>query len=165
MPTGSRSHDRPRARRSNQRQLHHRQGLIVLGDRVLAQNVNSGQIAFKPVFKSTTRPPVRLLKVATDDGELICTGGHPFWINGLGWRYAWELEVGMRFHSVDGSSEIISIEDSGRSEEAYNLVVADYHNYFVGEDRILSHDNSPRNPTNALVPGLMPDWSAPVQHP
>lgn len=135
---------------------------IVLGDRVLAQDVETGQIAFKPVFDTTVRPPVHLLKVTTDDGELLCTGGHPFWINGLGWRYACELEPGMWFHSVDGSCEIVSVEDSGRSQKAYNLVVADYHDYFVGDGRILAHDNSPRDPTNALVPGLMPDWSAPV---
>jgi Pretoxin HINT domain len=134
---------------------------VVLGDRVLAQDIESGQIAFKPVFKVTVRPPVGLLTVTTNDAELACVGGHPFWINGLGWRYAWELEPGMRLHSVDGSSEIISVEDSGRRETAYNLVVADYHNYFVGDDFILAHDNSPRDPTNALVPGLMPDWSAP----
>ena len=68
----------------------------------------------------------------------------------------------MRFHSVNGSSEITSIEDAGRDERAYNLVVADFHNYFVGDGRILSHDNSPRSPTNALVPGLMPDWSVTI---
>ena len=135
---------------------------IVLGDRVLAQDTESGEIAFKPVFKTTVRPPVELLQITTGDGELVCTGGHPFWVNGLGWRYAWELEPGMRLHAVDGSSEIIAIEDSGRTGEAYNLVVADFHNYFAGEGRILSHDNSPRNPTNALVPGLMRDWSAAV---
>lgn len=135
---------------------------IVVGDRVLAQDIDTGQIAFKPVFTTTYRPPSRMLKITTADGKLLCTGGHPFWIDGVGWRYAWELEPGMRFHSIDGSSEIISVEDSGRDEAAYNLVVADFHSYFVGEGRILSHDNSPRSPTNALVPGLMPDWSAPV---
>lgn len=38
--------------------------------------------------------------------------------------------------------------------EAFNLVVADFHTDFIGEGLILTHDNTPREPTNALVPGL-----------
>jgi hypothetical protein len=131
---------------------------VQLGDRVLSQDVETGELAFKPVFKTTVRPPVPLLKITTDRGELICTGGHPFWVNGESWLYARELQPGMRFHSVDGASEILSVEDAGREEKAYNLIVADFHTYFVGEGRVLCHDNTPRAPTNALVPGLMPDW-------
>jgi len=33
--------------------------------------------------------------------------------------------------------------------------VADFHTYFVGEALILSHDTTPNEPTNALVPGLV----------
>lgn len=36
----------------------------------------------------------------------------------------------------------------------YNLVVADFHTYFVGKSGILSHDVLPPKPTNKLVPGL-----------
>ncbi len=133
---------------------------IQLGDRVLSQDVESGELAFKPVFKTTVRPPAPLLKITTDRGELICTGGHPFWVNGENWLYARELQPGMRFHAVDGASEIHSVENAGRQERAYNLIVADFHTYFVGNGRILSHDNTPRAPTNALVPGLMPDYAS-----
>jgi hypothetical protein len=133
---------------------------IELGDRVLSQDVESGELAFKPVFKTTVRPPVALLKVTTDRGDLVCTSGHPFWINGSAWRMARELQPGMRFHSTDGASEILSVEDAGREDKAYNLIVADFHTYFVGDGKILSHDNTPRAPTNALVPGLMPDYAA-----
>jgi hypothetical protein len=98
------------------------------------------------------------MKITTDRGELVCTSGHPFWVNGESWLYARELQPGMRFHSVDGASEILSVEDAGRDEKAYNLIVADFHTYFAGDGKILSHDNTPRAPTNALVPGLMPDF-------
>jgi hypothetical protein len=37
--------------------------------------------------------------------------------------------------------------------------VADFHTYFVGDGRILSHDNTPRNPTNSIVPGLERDFT------
>ena len=37
----------------------------------------------------------------------------------------------------------------------YNLVVADFHTYFVGHSKILSHDNTVRDATDAVVPGLV----------
>jgi hypothetical protein len=37
----------------------------------------------------------------------------------------------------------------------YNLVVADFHTYFVGQTKLLSHDVTPREPTLARVPGLI----------
>jgi hypothetical protein len=38
---------------------------------------------------------------------------------------------------------------------SYNLIVADFNSYFVGDHGILVHDNTPRSPTSALVPGLL----------
>ena len=133
---------------------------IQLGDRVLAQDVETGEIAYKPVFKTTVRPPVELVKITTKNSDLLCTGGHPFWIDGHDWLYASELLPGMKFHTASGSEEITAVEEAGRKEQAYNLIVADFHTYFAGETPVLSHDNTPRRPTNALVPGLQPDWSA-----
>ena len=36
---------------------------------------------------------------------------------------------------------------------AYNLIVADFSTYFVAERGLLVHDNTPRKPTAALLPG------------
>jgi hypothetical protein len=38
--------------------------------------------------------------------------------------------------------------------ETYNLVVDRYHSYFVGGQRVLSHDVLSRQPTQCVVPGL-----------
>jgi hypothetical protein len=38
--------------------------------------------------------------------------------------------------------------------EAYNLVVDDFHTYFVGRLGLLVHDNNFRRPTTAVLPGL-----------
>jgi hypothetical protein len=32
--------------------------------------------------------------------------------------------------------------------------VADFNTYFVGESGVLVHDNTPRTPTRAVLPGL-----------
>jgi hypothetical protein len=51
--------------------------------------------------------------------------------------------------------EVQSVEPSGE-KETYNLVVADFHSYFAGDARVLTHDNTIRKPTNRIVPGLAP---------
>ena len=38
--------------------------------------------------------------------------------------------------------------------ETYNLVVEDFHNYFVGEEAILVHDVTLTDPTNIVTPGF-----------
>ena len=64
-----------------------------------------------------------------------------------------DLTPGKRFHGPTGTTPIDSVEPAGEGL-AYNLVVADFHTYFVGIARILSHDNTIRRPTDAIVPGL-----------
>jgi hypothetical protein len=89
------------------------------------------------------------------DREAIrCSGGHPFWVSGEGWVKARHLESAMRLHAVNGTCVIESTQHTG-FEPTYNLIVADFHTYFVGEAKVLSHDNTIRQPTVALVPGLI----------
>jgi hypothetical protein len=126
---------------------------IQIGDRVLAQNADSGELAYKPVLKTTLRAPARTFRISCEGIELRATGGHPFWVNGAGWRFARDLQPGMSLHGVDGAQVIRSVEPAAEAE-AFNLIVADFHTYFIGGGEILSHDNTPRAPTNALVPGL-----------
>jgi hypothetical protein len=133
---------------------------VQTGDRVLSQDVDTGELAFKPVLQTTKSNPVPLARIVTNHGELTCTSGHPFWVNTEGWRLARDLAAGARFHGVDGAVEILSVTDTDRAEPAYNLIVADFHTYFAGDGKVLSHDNTPRAPTNALVPGLMPDYGS-----
>ena len=51
--------------------------------------------------------------------------------------------------------------------EAYNLVVSDFDTYFVGQQRLLVHDNLPLEETAVVVPGLRPqaDVVAEVESP
>ena len=127
---------------------------IRLGDLVLSQNPQTGELAYKPVLKTTVRPPTRMLKIVVGDKALQASGGHPFWIAGRGWVFARDLQEGSRLHAVDGTAEVRSVHPTG-SEQLHNLVVADFHTYFVTEAKILTHDNTIREPTDALVPGLV----------
>jgi hypothetical protein len=129
---------------------------IRIGDCVFAQDADTGELAFKPVLGTTVRPPVEMVLVTTTRGELRTTRGHPFWIVGKGWRMAKELQVGDRVVSLGGSATVTAIAKQS-PEPAYNLIVADFGTYFVGDGRILVHDNTPRLPTPAAIPGYIAD--------
>lgn len=127
---------------------------IQLGDRVLTKNINTGELVFKPVIRPTVRPTTVLFEIELEDEVVKSSGGHPFWVSGQGWVKARELKSGMPIHTVDGVVTVKSVKENGRAV-TYNLVVADNSNYFVGKSRILSHDNSIREATQVVVPGLL----------
>jgi len=127
---------------------------LQIGDRVLAQNPDTGELAYKFVMGLTVRPPAETVLVTTTHGAIRASRGHPFWIVGKGWRMAKELEVGDRLHSLEGSVRVTEIT-SQPNEKVYNLSVADYGTYFVGEGQVFVHDNTPRLPTRAVLPGYV----------
>jgi hypothetical protein len=127
---------------------------IRVGDRVLAQDVQTGELTFKPVVRTTERPPEKVVAVSIGGQTLRCTGGHPFWVAGRGWLKARWLESGHAVHGVEGAMAVEKVSESG-VEATYNLEVADFNNYFVGPDKLLTHDVTSRRPTSAVLPGLM----------
>ncbi len=75
---------------------------LQIGDRVLAQDADTGELAYKLVMAMTVRPPVETVLVTTTRGDVQATRGHPFWIVGKGWRMASEVQIGDRVHSLAG---------------------------------------------------------------
>jgi hypothetical protein len=126
------------------------------GDYVLSQNAETGEVAYRLVLQTMTRPPSPTLRIGVGDEEIAATPGHPLWVVGEGWRMAKELVEGQRLHGLRGGMPIKYIE-AGPNYEAHNLVVADHHSYFVGKHRLLAHDNRTRKATNALLPGYTAD--------
>jgi hypothetical protein len=64
-----------------------------------------------------------------------------------------DLKAGQWLHATAGPVRIESAEEQGQAE-CYNLVVADFSSFFVGESQVLVHDNNLRSVTAATVPGL-----------
>jgi hypothetical protein len=133
------------------------------GDRVLAQDQDTGELAYKLVATRTLRPPGKLLRIRVGDQNVNTTLGHPFWVSGHGWRMAKELKTGDLLHSLAGSLPIDAIESLPDPQPAYNLVVPGFNTYFVTQTGLLVHDNEFRKPTRAIVPGLMPDDVPPAK--
>jgi hypothetical protein len=62
------------------------------------------------------------------------TAEHPFWVSGKGWTAAQDLQPGNRLGSHNDQTQTVdSVKNTGEWEQVYNLRVADYHTYFVGE--------------------------------
>jgi hypothetical protein len=127
---------------------------VQIGDRVLAQDLETGELAYKLVLGTTIRPPSEILRVRTENHEVHATLGHPFWVVGEGWRMTKQLVPGDRLYGLSGTVTIDAIEP-GPQWQAHNLIVEGFATYFVGEHQLLVHDNTLRVPTKALVPGLL----------
>jgi hypothetical protein len=124
------------------------------GDFVLSQDPETGELAYKAVLSTTAGPPLPLMNVQVGERLLRCTLGHPFWVSGAGWKMAKELKPGDRLHTVSGT---VVLDNAERRDEerCYNLVVADFNTYFVGEAKLLVHDITLRDPTDKIVQGLL----------
>jgi hypothetical protein len=127
---------------------------VRVGDLALSKNPTTGELAYKPVLRTTIRPETPTHKVTIDGRSFQSTGGHTFWISGQGWMKIRDVKPGMRFHGATAPVALAQIE-SGDPQRVYNLVVADFHTYFVGPSMILSHDPTFAQPTDLVVPGLV----------
>jgi len=128
---------------------------IVPGEMVLSQNPSTGELAYRTVLDRTVRPPTAMVSVGTEGEPIVTTLGHRFWANGKGWVMAKLLDQNAAIHSLDGTTKITGIQSVPRqsSTEAYNLVIDDFHTFFVGDARLLVHDNSCPAPTASKTPG------------
>jgi hypothetical protein len=126
------------------------------GDRVLSQDPDSGELAFKVVTGKTVRPPAGASRLDILGESITTTLGHPLWVTGQGWEMAKHLKPGDQLHGIHGILIVSTIDPLPDKIEAHNLVVDDFNTYFVGNCGLLVHDNTYRKPTRAVVPGLAP---------
>lgn len=127
---------------------------VQAGDLVLSQHPETGELTYQPVLQRTMRPIEPLVRIHLAEESLVASGGHPFWVLGKGWVLLRKLRSSQQLHGLDGAVPVVEIEPA-HAAVTYNLVVDRFQTYFVGQDRLLCHDNSERRPTNALVPGLL----------
>jgi hypothetical protein len=126
---------------------------IKVGDRVLSKDVETGELAYKPVLHTTVRPPRELVTLRLGDETIVCTGGHRFWNSGDGWTKARDLAPQTLLSTVTGNTPVWPAK-VGPTAETYNLVVAGFHTYFVGKRGVLCQDLLIPRGTNNVVPGL-----------
>jgi hypothetical protein len=134
--------------------VHTRDGLrpietIRVGDQVLAQDIDTGVLGYKPVTVIHHNPPIPTTRIVADTGANVTASiYHRFWSPGRGWIMARDLKPGDRVRTLGGTSRMASVE-TGETIPVFNLDVADAHSFFVAESGFLVHDNS--------IPGLRLD--------
>lgn len=124
---------------------------IKVGDQVWARDETTGKIELKPVTDLIKRHErviweVSLVGMNGTSEFFETTDDHPWWIAGQGWKTTGQLLIGMAVTTQDGKGMIISaVDETDRTDATYNLTVADFETYFVGEQKVLVH-NCPTPP-------------------
>ena len=117
---------------------------IEVGDKVLAYDEVTGEQAYKPVVRLFRNSTEEWYHIQVNGEEIICTGGHPFYVAGLDkFIPASELKVGSTLLLSDGNcviTEEIKVEKLTAPETTYNFEVADFHTYYVSKSKILTHN-------------------------
>ena len=136
---------------------------IRAGDLVLSQSPATGRLEYRPVLETTTSRPMAVRKLVLEDETITTTLGHRFWVSGEGWRMAKFLKPGECLFGMHGSLELRAKEVAEKAA-VYNLVVSDYHTYFVGASRLLVHDINCPQPIAMALPGVVKDsWQTLVR--
>lgn len=125
-----------------------------VGDMALSKDAETGEVAYRPIIRTTIRDPRPLVTVDFGTEQITATEGHPFWVSGKGWVKARELSNGHKIHTPTGTITVEKVTPTN-AEKVYNLVVDGFHTYFVGMSQVLVHDVSITSPTDAVVPGLI----------
>ena len=113
---------------------------IKAGDMVLAENPETGEIAYKRVVQTFENESYELVHVFVNGEEIITTPSHPFYVPKLGWTSAIKLRAGDILVLSNGEYVVVEVVQHEILEspvKVYNFEVEDFHTYFVGECIIL----------------------------
>ena len=116
---------------------------INVGDKVWAYNPDTGEKELKEVVNVFVKETDEILHLQTTDGNIDTTTTHPFYVVDEGWKAAGDLKAGDEIYALDGSAITIlstSLEKLDEPIKVYNLEVADFHTYFVGNTGMLVHN-------------------------
>ena len=125
------------------------------GDYVLAQDPKSGELAYQTVLAVAAPQELSVSKLDFDTGSIHCAPGHIVWRSGSGWRRVSKIEAHDMLHGVEKEPRLEQTGDAF-SIDCYDLIVDEFHTYFVGESGILVHDATRIQPTFVALPGFSP---------
>ncbi len=135
---------------------------LAVGDLVWSRNVATGATELKQVVTTfvTESWPVLGVQVRLDglrSERLLVTGDHPFFSEEKGMFVPARSLASEPVGALGASPLVAALESYASRVTVYNLEVADFHTYFVGEEKLLSHDVTEEEPTDVVVPGMTGD--------
>ena len=128
---------------------------ILPGDKVLSQSPLTGELAFRVVQAVARYPGRPVERISLDEGLLHCTPGQVLWKTGEAWTRVATLSPNVLLHGVDDERRVKSTT-AAFTIDCYDLVVDEFHTYFVGSELLLTHDATPLEPCYTALPGFSP---------
>ena len=121
---------------------------IKAGDKVIATNPETFEVAEKTVLETYVRETTELLHLRINGEVIKTTFEHPFYVKDVGFVEAGKLQVGDKL--VDSKGNVLVVEEKRfeTTEEpvkVYNFQVDDFHTYHVGNNNILVHNANPNS--------------------
>ncbi|WGU94451.1 polymorphic toxin-type HINT domain-containing protein [Paenibacillus dendritiformis] len=114
---------------------------IEVGDKVLAKDDETGEMAYKEVEWLFQRDVEETYNITVGGEVITTTDEHPFWIVGTGWVESKDLVVGDVVTTSGGNELAIEkIEIKKEYKTVYNFKVKDFHTYFVSNLGIWTHN-------------------------
>ena len=116
-----------------------------IGDMVQSKNEFTGEMQSKPVSNLFLTKGKQLYALTTLNSNGLketveVTDNHPYWVEGE-WIESAKLEQGMVLTDEAGQKvEVLELQKLGKTQDTYNIEVADFHTYFVGESKVLVHN-------------------------
>ncbi|MGE4240022.1 MAG: polymorphic toxin-type HINT domain-containing protein [Ramlibacter sp.] len=136
--------------------IHTRNGPLAVerfvgGELVLARDEKTGETGMRAVLNTKATPDMPIHRVTVRNAEgrtetLRTTEEHPFWVKGNGWVKAALLTVDdVLLDLQDRDMTIVDVAVEEARETVYNIEVAQFHTYHVGELGVWVHNaNCPR---------------------
>ena len=116
-----------------------------IGDMVQSKNELTGEMQSKPVSNLFLTKGKQLYALTTLNSNGLketveVTDNHPYWVEGE-WIESAKLKPSMVLTDEAGQKvKVLELQELGRTEDTYNIEVADFHTYFVGESKVLVHN-------------------------
>ena len=133
------------------------------GDHVYARNMETGAVESQPVTNAFAYQGREIHYLTTRSGAgdfetVAVSDNHPFWVDGTGWVDSGDLEPGMLLRDANGQEVfVVSVEAQGFSETTFNIEVDEHHNFFVGDQQVLTH-----NMCSCALGGKRPSGGSPA---
>lgn len=128
---------------------------VLPGDYVLAQDPQTGELAYQVVLAIAPAQSLKVSEVELADAELHCAPGHVVWATGSGWQRVSKLAKGQSLHGLNTEARVSQVETAFEID-SYDLIVDGFHTFFIGEQGLLVHDATPVGPAHVALPGFSP---------
>jgi len=116
---------------------------IKAGDKVIATNPETFEVAEKMVLETYVRETTELLHLTINREVIKTTFEHPFYVKDVGFVEAGKLQVGDELLDSKGNLSVLEekkLEITDKPVKVYNFKVDNFHTYHVGENRVLVHN-------------------------